>query len=355
MSINIKKNLGPYGGGNQFANGLEGALVAAGHEVLRTLAPELDLILIVNAQSNLLSTAYTVEQIERYVFHHPSTVVVHRVNTCDEQRGRLIGINNAVLAANRIADHTVFVSDWVRGHFIERGMRDDGPHTVILNGADREIFHADGRAEWTPGEPIKLVTHHWSDNYLKGFDIYERIDNLLDRPEFRERFSMTFIGNVNIATRFRNVEVVEPIAGPTLAAALREHHLYVTGTRLEPGGNHYVEAMACGLPVLHLESGSTPEYCAEYGVGFRLDNFEEKLDEAAARLTELREKVLTYDDDATKMTAQYTALFDDIMAAPSRREKSAPGAIRRVTFDLAYLGRHFGRLGARVWRKVHMG
>ena len=81
--------------------------------------------------------------------------------------------------ANRAADHTVFVSDWLRDYHASRWFDLMRPHSVILNGADPSIFHPIGAATWKPGTPLRLVTHHWSDNMSKGFELYARIDEVI--------------------------------------------------------------------------------------------------------------------------------------------------------------------------------
>ena len=53
-----------------------------------------------------------------------------------------------------------------------------------------------------------------------------------------------------------------------LAAELKRHHAYVTGSMNEPGGNHQNEGALCGLPLLYRRSGCMPEYCAGFGIDF---------------------------------------------------------------------------------------
>ena len=137
VSMNIRSIEGSYGGGNRFAAALERHLQDAGHEVLRELAPDFDVILIVSSKPNLTTTAYTDEDVVRYLARSPHTVVVHRINTSDEPRGRDLGNNRAMLRVNKIADHTVYVSEYVKRLFLDHGIDADKPSTVILNAAGR--------------------------------------------------------------------------------------------------------------------------------------------------------------------------------------------------------------------------
>jgi hypothetical protein len=310
IAINSNKISGPYGGGNQFGMNIEEYLRSKGHEVFRDLVSNLDLILIVSSKPNNQTTSFTPSEAGKYLVKHPNTLLVHRINTCDEQRAADNGINRTVLEVNRIASHTVFVSTFMRDLYAKHGFDLARPHSIILTGADSNVFNSAGRALPVAGEKLKVVTHHWSKNYLKGLDIYERLDYLLDQEPYRSQLEFTFIGSLPTGFAFHNAHYIPATSGKELAALLRSKHFYVTGARYEPGGNHYIEAMRCGLPVLYLESGSSAEYCASYGgIGFNPGNFEEKLLEMCDRLTEQRAKVLECPFTAERMSTEYEILF----------------------------------------------
>jgi len=354
ISINARSIEGPYGGGNQFANILEKYLRRKEHEVFRKLVTALDLILIVSSQPELRITAYDIDAISDYIALNPNTVVVHRVNTCDEQRGSNLGINEAVLRANEVADYTVFISSFVRDLFVDKGLDINKPNCVILNGADERIFSPSSRADWSPGQKLRIVTHHWSSNFMKGFDIYERLDQLLEIEPFANMFEFTYIGNVPIGVNFTNTKVIPPIAGTDLANILRQHHIYLTAARNEVAGMHHIEGMRCGLPVLYLHSGALPEYCAPYGIEFTLTNFEEKLLEMYKRYLELKEEVLKCPYTGTWMAAQYEEVFLQLVA--ERRANPRPGPTLMKAMKTRFLAkpsrklRKFQELGRKALR-----
>jgi len=335
VSINCKHIEGPYGGGNQFVINLENFLLDRGHKVFRELVPGLDVILVVSSKPNYQTTSYSPLDISHYIFREPNTVVVHRINTCDEQRAQDSGIDNAVLEANHLAHHTVFVSRFIRELFVSHGINTAKPHSVILTGADEKVFNPEGRAAWRKNQKLKIVTHHWSKNYLKGFDIYEHLDLLLEKEPFKHMFEFTIIGNLPIGIRFKNTCLVPLLSGVELAKKLKEHHHYLTGARYEPGGNHYVEAMRCGLPVLYLESGSSGEYCSQYGgVGYNLANFEEKLLSIHNRLDKMRSKVLECPYSAEKMACEYESLFVRLVNQRSENPLPKPGVRSTISILL---------------------
>jgi hypothetical protein len=51
---------------------------------------------------------------------------------------------------------------------------------VIKNGVDKLIFNNSNFQPWLENEVLKIVTHHWSDNPMKGFDIYEQFEDFID-------------------------------------------------------------------------------------------------------------------------------------------------------------------------------
>ena len=51
---------------------------------------------------------------------------------------------------------------------------------VILSGSDINIFNQNKKEFWDRKSIFKIVSHHWSQNWMKGFDTYKSIDDLLD-------------------------------------------------------------------------------------------------------------------------------------------------------------------------------
>jgi glycosyltransferase involved in cell wall biosynthesis len=311
IAFNIRKIEGPYGGANQFANVLERYLIELGHEVSRKLQPKLDLILIVSSQKHPKTTTFDVHDIQEYIALHPSTGVVHRVNSLDEQRGADLGINKAILEANRLADHTVYVSQFVKTLFENQGIDLSKPSSVILNGSDEGIFNSEGRLPWQPDEKMRIVTHHWSSNYLKGFDIYERLDQLLGIMPYKDLFEFYFIGNLPLGLKFYYSQSLPPAWGKDLGSLLRSMHIYLSAARNEASGQHHIEGMCCGLPVMYLNSGALPEYCQGFGVEFNLVNFEEKLNEIRSKYAQIYPAVLKCPYSGEKMALNYESLFQN--------------------------------------------
>jgi hypothetical protein len=266
---------GPWGGGNRFVSALVDALKARGHQVVHDLNDaDIDVIVIIDPRSRIPNIPFGAGAILRYLARrNPRAVVLHRINECDERKNTRT-VNVRLRLANYAADHTVFVGSWLRDLAVWRP-RDGHGSSVILNGADPRVFNAAGHESWNGSGPVRLVTHHWGGNWMKGFDVYGRLDRMLAEPAWRGRIEFTYIGNVPRDFRFEHARHLPPMDAEALATELRGHHVYVTASINEPGGNHQNEGALCGLPLLYRNSGCMPEYCDGFGVMFDgVDNFD---------------------------------------------------------------------------------
>ena len=241
---------------------------------------------------------------------------MQRVNECDERKNTKT-VNPRLKLANYCADHTVFVGSWLTKLPTWRS-KDPSTCGVILNGSDKDEFHPTSQMPWDGREPLRLVTHHWGGNWMKGFDVYRRVDEMLVTPSWRDRIRFTYIGNTPPGFRFVNARHVQPLSGRDLADELRRHHVYLTASINEPGSHHQNEGALCGLPILYRNSGCLPEYCAGFGESFAGDDFVPALERMIANYDHWISAMPSYPHTAERMVAQYIALFEDLIAR--RRE-----------------------------------
>jgi len=309
VSIGINVQAGPWGGGNQAMGVLANYLERRGVEVSFTLTDAyLDLIILTEPRTFLKSSAYSERDILTYLQRSNNrALVVHRVNECDERKNTT-GVNQRLRNANVCADHTVFVSHWLKDLHLSQGFNTMSC-SVILNGSDRTIFNPEGYQRWDRKQPLRLVTHHWAGHWMKGFDVYERLDELLQHDLLKRIVSFTYIGNVPKGFRFKNATYLEPTSSQHLALLLKQHHVYLTASRNEPGANHQNEGANCGLPLLYRESGCLPEYCRGFGIAFKKDNFEEKLHEMVNTYDHWADRMREYPHTAERMCDNYYNLF----------------------------------------------
>ena len=316
MKVAISNKIvdGPWGGGNLFVIALRDHLLSQGHDVVFDLNDiDIDIILLTDPRSRTRNVSISVGMILRYLlFVNKKCVVIHRVNECDERKNTKT-MNRRLILANYVADYTVFIGSWLKNIEIWNKKTDQNS-TVILNGADRVVFNTKGHAPWNEAEPLKLVTHHWGGNWMKGFDIYSAIDKLLQDNAWSKKIDFTYIGNLPKGFKFKNSSYSPPMQGKQLASELKRHHVYITGSINEPAGMHHIEGAMCGLPILYRNSGALPEYCDGYGVMFNdVNDFIPKLQEMMSNYTHWQSEIKKYSLTNEKMVESYVKLFDSLI------------------------------------------
>ena len=254
MTINIFHRLkeGPWGGGHQFLKALKKELVRLGcYQENSELA---DVV--------LLNSFEDTSSLFRFKRKYSSKIFIHRVDgPIFLVRGRDKILDKKVFRINQaVADGTVFQSKWCLDKSKDLGMPKNEFETVIYNAPDRNIFNRSDKKTLDRKRKIKLVAVSWSDNWKKGFEYYQFLDDNLNFS----RWEFVFVGRSPV--KFKNIKIVSPLPPEKLAALLKEQDIYVTASQNEPCSNALIEALACGLPSLVLESGGHPELIGKGGV-----------------------------------------------------------------------------------------
>lgn len=311
VAIGYHVQEGPWGGGNQFARSLAEALRNRGDTVYFDLAePDIDLILLTDPRARSSTVSFGAGAILRYLLlRNPRAVVVQRVNECDERKDTR-HMNGMLKRANYCADHTVFIASWLKGLDV---WRHEVPCSVILNGADARIFNSRSYQRWDGRQPLRLVTHHWGGNRMKGFDVYEKLDLMLGLDEWKGRIEFTYVGNVPAGFSFINARYLPPLQGEALARELSSHHVYLTASMNEPAGMHHIEGAMCGLPLIYRHSGALPEYCNGFGIGFDDHGFLPALQQMLGQYPNHADQMASYSRTAENMCGEYIALFDRML------------------------------------------
>jgi len=143
-------------------------------------------------------------------------MVIHRINECDERKNTNY-MNNLLKRANIVSDHTVFVSQWLKKIHSNNDIGLDSS-SVILSGADNTIFNNIGKIRWNKREKLKIVTHHWGNDWNKGFKIYSELDELINE---QKNFEFTYIGNLPENFKFKNSNYLKPLSGLDLSEELK--------------------------------------------------------------------------------------------------------------------------------------
>ena len=308
IAFNMRPLDQPWGGGNWWLTQMADDLRDHGYEVRFDLRRRPDCVVVVDPRVGG-NVVFGRDEIAEHRRRHPGTRVLHRINECDLRKGT-DEIDALLAGANEVADSTVFLSDWLRDYHAERWFDLARPHTVVHNGADDTVFH--------PGEPrtddgtLRLVTHHWSANPLKGFDVYEQVDRLIAAGDLPDT-ELWVIGRWPDAIDWQAARTFPPTSGTGLADLLRSCDAYITASRFEPGGMHYVEGAQCGLPVLyHEDGGGIVEVASRFGIGFR-DEVGAAIEELRGRLPELRELARDHGPSGETMCSAYRGLIAELI------------------------------------------
>ena len=266
FTLNPNHKSNSVGGGNNFILNLSKFLKKNNFKVIYQIESDIDLIFLIDPiKKPKFGKNYGLEDALDYKNKYPNTIILYRVNENDKKRNYSSNYEPKMIEAMKSVNHTTFVSDWLKNYFIDKYKLSINCNSII-NGCNKNFFYNIKNSQKFKDNKIKLVTHHHSDNYLKGFHIYNEIDKLLDK---NNNIEFTFIGNYNKEYTPKNIKILEPCVGEKLGNLLRENDIYLTATQYEPGAMHYVEGLSCGLPVLYcINGGGAHEVCKMAGEEF---------------------------------------------------------------------------------------
>lgn len=255
---------GPWGGGNMWVTAFyrysrENNIALINNEKL----PHNILIAGLDQETSCPSA----EQIIAYKKSQNSNVKVFlRVNENDARKNTNY-VDNRLRELSKSVDGTIFVSHWLKKYFEKNGW-DCKNSIVIINGVDDDVFKEQKNKLSAENNKINIVAHHWSNNPMKGFDIYEKLDEFVSQ---NTDFTFTYIGREN--KTFKHTNVIKPLFGHQLGLTLGAYDVYVSASRFDPGPNHCLESISCQLPTyVHVDGGGCVEFA---GIDHTYKNWDE--------------------------------------------------------------------------------
>ena len=263
--INRKPVEGPWGGGNLFVKAFCDYFSSLGHDVVHNMDQKVDLMFMQDPRYSDLGIS--INEIVKYKQMNPEVGLVHRVNECDARKGTQ-DMDTLLRECSKFTDLTIFVSNWMEEYHRKLGWHCKKSE-VVYNGVDLDHFK---KREKIKNGKTNIVTHHWSDNPLKGSDVYSFLDEFVGKNS--QEYTFTYIGRSGV--EFKNTNVVKPLSGKALGQELSKYDVYVSGSRYDPGPNHVIESVACEMPTIcHQEGGGALEFCGpqmSYGTTQELIN-----------------------------------------------------------------------------------
>lgn len=281
--VNRKPINAPWGGGNAFVKAFHDHAPKFGITVTSdaTDLDQVDAILIIGVDPDNTGVGFEQAQTaRRYLHKHPK--IISRINENDARKNTR-HVDQQMCDLVEFSDGAIYVSNWLKTYYdhywlAESAFFKKNRHAlapVIINGVDSEIFHVYGGIKIYDKAELTVKAHHWSNNYMKGFDYYKQIDFFCDQhPEYKFKY----IGRIgDVPLMGKNTTVVPPIFGNALGYSLGNqttmHEIYVSASRFDPGPNHIIEAIACGIETyVHVDGGGAVEFA---GADHTFSSFEE--------------------------------------------------------------------------------
>lgn len=275
------------GGGNQFLKALQYRWQCLG--VYEDDVEKADVILFNSHQS--------LKQVFRAKKKFPQKIFIHRIDgPLRTHRSKEAFLDKLIFKVNRfVADGTIWQSKWSQDKnksiFPYKGRYEK----VIYNASNEQIFNKQGKSFFNKNNKIKIIAISWSDNFLKGFDIYKFLDENLDF----KKYQMIFVGRSPI--KFKNIAMIRPQDPQKVAEILKQNDIFISGSKIESCSNVLVEAISCGLPCLAFNSSSNTEII---GMGGELFSSEKEL---LLKIDKIANNYFTYQKNLPAFSLNKTA------------------------------------------------
>jgi lipopolysaccharide biosynthesis glycosyltransferase len=206
--------------------------------------------------------------------------IIIRINDSDITRKNIpveLSREKKIIKFENEINYYICNSNFIKNHYNKFININDSE--IIYNACDTSIFYPKPLYINKP-EKFKIVTHHWSNNMNKGYQMYYDLWIYLSKSK---KYEFIFIG-MNIPEMFKEVPIIGPYVGNELSDKIRDCQIYITDSINDSCPNHVIEAISCGLPILYRNyEGGAKELC---------ELFPKKIGESYSNLEELIEKIV---------------------------------------------------------------
>lgn len=258
---------GPWGGGSKVLKSIVDECHKRGHSTLFEeqikFADTIDVLFCMDPRPSSLVTFRDI--LNHKMINHQARIIQRVGDLGTHGKPELFDL---VRQVSKFSDTIIFPSQWALNYLNDHSLRSfvipNAPHekfTSRINESQLDVLSSN----------VRIVTHHWSNNSMKGFEIYRSLDLLIRQGHLKNR-EFTFIGRHPENITFDRQ--IDPLDIDGLVNEIPKHNVYVTASKFEAGANHVLEAISLGLPVFyHKDGGSINEYCEKYGMQY--ESFDE--------------------------------------------------------------------------------
>lgn len=237
---------GPWGGGNNFVKAIFQSSEKLDYTLIEDPFAEVPDVIFLQSPKPDERIGFSINHAILIKQKHPQVQVVLRVNECDARKATM-GVDDLWIQCSKFVDKTIFVSNWMKKYFLDKGWLCKKNY-VLYNGVNLEHFKPNKKLD---NGKINIVTHHWSNNRMKGFDLYEELDDYVGKNS--DKYTFTYIGR-ELGT-FKNTIIIPPLFGHELGRELGKYDIYVSASKFDPGPNHILESVACNIPTFVCKEG----------------------------------------------------------------------------------------------------
>lgn len=307
--LNREPVTGPWGGGNKTVDMLKKKFVEKGWDVVHDLSSdEIDVIFCIDPRPNSRGEWY--QNFLNYKQNHNKTKIIQRVG--DVGTHSKPELTELVKQSTVLSDFVIFPSDWARKYI---GFKNK--NYLIVNNRPKSIFFKNRRnyfSDILEENKVKIITHHWSMNEKKGFDVYNALSNFLSNN--KTQFELTYVGRYN-GEPPKGIKHIGPQDDNSLKNILPFYDIYLTASLEEAGANHVLEGLAAGLPIVYREGGgSIEEYCRNFGLEYEnsLESLLSCLYQMVDNYRIFKQKALSYNQKIEESINQYVGIIEDVAA-----------------------------------------
>ncbi len=264
--LNRAPRTGAWGGGARFVNSF--FKFAPQNDINPTYKFEnnIDAILVIDPRYDELNIS--MKEILSYQHQNPKVKIFQRINECDARKNT----NDMDLMLRNGSchlDHTFFVSNWMKSYHSYHGWNCKS-NSVLYNGINQEEFIQQEKLS-KKNNKINIVCAHWSDNFYKGQETYEFLDNFVGKN--KDNFTFTFIGRTKC--NFKNSKLIAPLSPEILSSELTKYDICVNASVYDPGPNAVIESISAGLPTYVCQNGGgAVEFSGEDHVFYSYEHLE---------------------------------------------------------------------------------
>jgi len=297
--INRRHVSGPWGGGNRTIKTLHETLVKRGHTPCYDLSTNIDIIYCHDPRPDNAGIRYENLLWLKQNFNIP---IFQRVGDVFYHRGD--EYTKYLKSSLQYSDCVSFITNWA-ANFLD--IKPDNEKYFVHELKPPKEFFQNKRE--TKNKKIRLITHHWSTNPLKGFDFYLEIDKMLSRYSNVE---FIYLGRKPANFNPKNIKLLDVKDVIGVKAELYKSDIYVTASKYETGGNHVVEALASKLPILyHGLGGGICDISKNYGTCYNnIEEFETNMLEIIQNIT--NKKNLIFSGSLEDMCNVYCNLMEKL-------------------------------------------